>query len=133
MWRFILKIVKRSSVLCIPQVDVARIALPSGKMIPANKFGGDMDTEQHSLQLTPDEEEIQRKARLIWNGILNVEIEDSTDFFECGAGSMDVVRSVFKTAWCKSSSIFLGIFQYIGPMTFPTIKEYLSMALSITG
>ena len=96
-----------------------------------------MDTEQHSLQLTPDEEEIQRKARLIWNGILNVEIEDSTDFFECGAGSMDVVRSVsievFKTAWCKSSSSVFGIFQYIGPMAFPTIKEYLSVALSITG
>ena len=122
MWRFILKIVKQSSVLCIPQVDVARIALPSGKMIPANKFGGDMDTEQHSLQLTPDEEEIQRKARLIWNGVLNVEIEDSTDFFECGAGSMDVVRSVsievFKTAWCKSSSSVFGIVQYVSLMTF---------------
>ena len=136
MWRFILKIVKQSSVICNPQVDVARIALPSGKMIPANKFGGDMDTEQHSLQLTPDEEEIQRKARLIWNGILNVEIEDSTDFFECGAGSMDVVRSVsievYKMAWCKSSSSVFGIVQYVSLMTFPTLKEYLSLALSIT-
>ena len=96
-----------------------------------------MDTEQHSLQLTPDEEEIQRKARLIWNGILNVEIEDSTDFFECGAGSMDVVRSVsievYKMAWCKSSSSVFGIVQYVSLMTFPTLKEYLSLALSITG
>ena len=133
MWQYIIDIFKQSSVIFNSQVDVARIALPSGKMIPANKFGGDMDTEQHSLQLTPDEEEIQRKARLIWNGILNVEIEDSTDFFECGAGSMDVVRSVFKTAWCKSSSRILGIVQYVGPVTFPTLKEYLSLALSITG
>ena len=137
MWQYIIDIFKQSSVIFNSQVDVARIALPSGKMIPANKFGGDMDTEQHSLQLTPDEEEIQRKARLIWNGILNVEIEDSTDFFECGAGSMDVVRSVsievFRTAWCKSSSSVFGIVQYVGPMTFPTLKEYLSLALSITG
>lgn len=74
------------------QVDVARVALPNGRMIPADKFGGDMDAEANTLQLTPEEEEIQRKARLIWSGILNVEIEEATDFFECGAGSMDVVR-----------------------------------------
>lgn len=75
------------------QVDVARIALPSGKMIPASKFGGDMDAaESHTLQLTADEQDMQRKARDIWKGILNVDITDETDFFECGAGSMDVVR-----------------------------------------
>ena len=30
----------------------------------------------------------------MWNGILNIDIELSTDFFKSGAGSMDVVRLV---------------------------------------
>ena len=61
-------------------------------MMQASKFGGDMSAEHHELHLTADEVEIQHKAIKIWKGILNVDIDDSTDFFECGAGSMDVVR-----------------------------------------
>lgn len=73
-------------------MDVERLTLPNGKMIPASKFGGDQDADQGALQLSAEEQEVQTKAKQIWNGILNVEIMDETDFFGCGAGSMDVVR-----------------------------------------
>ena len=81
-----------SRLYSVTQVDVERIALPNGKMMAASKFGGDMSSEHQELQLSADEVDIQTKARGIWKGILNVDIEDSTDFFDCGAGSMDVVR-----------------------------------------
>lgn len=53
-----------------------------------------MESHTHELVLSDDEKEIQRKARAIWKGILNAEIDEETDFFTSGAGSMDVVRSV---------------------------------------
>lgn len=66
-----------------------------GKMIPASKYGADMDGGAGGLELSDDEKSIQSKARLIWQGILNLEkVDDSVDFFSCGAGSMDVVRWV---------------------------------------
>lgn len=42
-----------------------------------------------------DEEKVKiEHVRKIWNAILRIEIEEETDFFACGAGSMDVVRLV---------------------------------------
>lgn len=95
--------------LIFSQVDVERITLPNGRMIPASKFGGDMESDSTSLSLTADEIEIQNKAREIWKSILNVEINDNTDFFECGAGSMDVVR-LGKSLFEKSLTRFCSTF-----------------------
>ena len=62
-----------------------------GQMIPARKWGQDMAVEK--LELTPEEEDMQEKARGVWSAILSGQvIEDGTDFFKCGAGSMDVTR-----------------------------------------
>ena len=60
-------------------------------MIPAWKWG---KTEKHEkLELTPEEEGLQEKIRSIWSGILSGQvIEEHTDFFKSGAGSMDVTR-----------------------------------------
>ena len=33
-------------------------------------------------------------CRLVWKDILKIDINEDTDFFETGAGSMDVVRLV---------------------------------------
>lgn len=30
----------------------------------------------------------------VWQGILNIGVDETTDFFKAGAGSMDVVRCV---------------------------------------
>ncbi|XP_058122396.1 cytosolic 10-formyltetrahydrofolate dehydrogenase [Anopheles ziemanni] len=46
------------------------------------------------LELTEKELESDAILRGIWKAILKVEIEPETDFFACGAGSMDVVRLV---------------------------------------
>lgn len=77
-------------------MDVERIGLPDGRMVPAKKFGGDMSVEHHELHLTEDEKVIVDNARNIWHGILNVDVNEDTNFFDCGAGSMDVVRWVHK-------------------------------------
>lgn len=60
-------------------------------MIPASKWG---KVEKHEkLELTPEEEKLQEKIRTIWSRILSGQIvEEHTDFFQCGAGSMDVTR-----------------------------------------
>ena len=78
--------------VALSQVDVERLSV-GGKMIPASKYGADMDSGSGGLELSDEEKSMQSKARLIWQGILNMEaVEDTTDFFSCGAGSMDVVR-----------------------------------------
>ena len=82
------------AMLTFLKVDVERVVLPSGKMVSASKFGGNMEAGDDSLELTDEEKVICQKAAAIWKGILNVDVDDSTDFFACGAGSMDVVRSV---------------------------------------
>jgi formyltetrahydrofolate dehydrogenase len=60
-------------------------------MIPAAKFGK-MDRNHESLQLTDDEKKMVNVLNVIWEGILNIRVQQSTDFFATGAGSMDVVR-----------------------------------------
>lgn len=42
--------------------------------------------------MTASEKEMLPVLREVWSGILRVDIEDDTDFFASGAGSMDVVR-----------------------------------------
>ncbi|MCG8625511.1 MAG: acyl carrier protein [Proteobacteria bacterium] len=45
------------------------------------------------LEVTPEEEQLQEKIRTIWSGILSGQtIDEHTDFFKSGAGSMDVTR-----------------------------------------
>lgn len=61
-------------------------------MISASKFGANMEDGNDDLELNDDEKSIVDKAKGIWQSILNVDIKDDTDFFACGAGSMDVVR-----------------------------------------
>lgn len=47
------------------------------------------------LILTKEETEHKEQVRNIWEAILKIDIEDDTDFFACGAGSMDVVRYIY--------------------------------------
>ena len=60
-------------------------------MINANKFGKE-DAGESKLELTAEEENMIKELKIVWAGILNIDIEITTDFFKCGAGSMDVVR-----------------------------------------
>lgn len=60
-------------------------------MITANKLGQKSDV-QNNLVLTPEEEKIVNTIKNTWESILNIEVDEDTDFFASGAGSMDVVR-----------------------------------------
>ena len=81
----------KTIILCTPQVLVTQIQFEDGHMIPAWKWG---KAEKHEkLELTPEEEQLQEKIRTIWSGILSGQtIDEHTDFFKSGAGSMDVTR-----------------------------------------
>lgn len=60
-------------------------------MINASKYGVTTETTE-ALQLTEKEQAVGEKIRETWKAILNIEVDDKTDFFKAGAGSMDVVR-----------------------------------------
>lgn len=52
----------------------------------------DQITQQVQIEYTPEERTLIESVKDIWEAILSVDVEDDTDFFACGAGSMDVVR-----------------------------------------
>ncbi|XP_053675989.1 cytosolic 10-formyltetrahydrofolate dehydrogenase [Anopheles nili] len=64
------------------------------KVIPAGQWFEQADSKPVPLELSEKEQEQETVLRGIWKSILKVEIEPETDFFACGAGSMDVVRLV---------------------------------------
>ena len=72
------------------RLNVERLHV-KGKMIPAHKYGK-QDENKKKLELTEDEKAMIPVVREVWSGILKIDIEDDTDFFASGAGSMDVVR-----------------------------------------
>lgn len=72
-------------------VNVQRIKIGT-RTIPASKYG--QKCEDTVIQFTEEELKMVDTVRDIWNSILNTEIDDETDFFACGGGSMDVVRLV---------------------------------------
>ncbi|XP_069694431.1 cytosolic 10-formyltetrahydrofolate dehydrogenase [Periplaneta americana] len=73
-------------------VNIQRLMV-GGRMQPAAKYGS-KDVAREALQLTDDEKLIVSALKSVWKGILNIEVQESTDFFSTGAGSMDVVRLV---------------------------------------
>lgn len=73
-------------------MNVARLSV-DGKMMNASKFGA-ADDAREAIELTEAEKAMEADLRETWKAILNIEIQDDTDFFKAGAGSMDVVRFV---------------------------------------
>ncbi|XP_023584764.1 mitochondrial 10-formyltetrahydrofolate dehydrogenase isoform X3 [Trichechus manatus latirostris] len=73
---------------------VRNLQFEDGKMIPASQYfsAGEMSV----VELTPEEMKVAETIKAIWAGILsNISvIEDSTDFFKSGGGSVDVARLV---------------------------------------
>lgn len=106
-------------------VRVARIKKGS-KMIAASKwFEQSAAGSEEALQLTEAELELQRKLNEMWTAIVKVEVTDDTDFFACGAGSMDVVRLIeevkdeFDVPHLENEALFMN----------PTFAEFLRMVV----
>lgn len=74
-------------------VNVNKLGLESGKMIPAANYGKADETPELG-ELSQDELTVVKKIQSIWESILNTAVEEMTDFFKSGAGSMDVTRLV---------------------------------------
>lgn len=73
-------------------VNVKQI-MRNGRMISASEWFSPK-TEKVVIELTEEERAIEEHLKKIWQSILNVTIDDTTNFFFSGAGSMDVVRLV---------------------------------------
>lgn len=90
------------------------------KMISASKWFEPI-VEKVVLELTDDEQKMVEKLQTIWFSILRTSIDNETDFFASGAGSMDVVRLIeeVKDAFeihLENSTIFMA----------PTFSEFLT-------
>ena len=80
-----------------PQILVTQLQLADGHMIRANTFGQTEKLEK--LVLTGEEAAMMETVRGSWKAILSLSnIEDHTDFFRSGAGSMDVTRYIHSFA-----------------------------------
>lgn len=73
--------------LCVKLLSVA------GKFVKAHEFGEEKE-EEPELELNADESAWVEKVRMVWVGILKTSVDNDTDFFGAGAGSMDVVRLI---------------------------------------
>ncbi|XP_071960536.1 cytosolic 10-formyltetrahydrofolate dehydrogenase-like isoform X2 [Antedon mediterranea] len=74
-------------------LNVKTLILEDGKMIKAEMYG-QAPEEHEKLELTDEEQQMADKVKSIWIGILSSSVENDTDFFKMGAGSMDVARLV---------------------------------------
>ena len=73
--------------LCVKLLSV------DGKFVKAHEFGEEKE-EEPELELSADESAWVDKVRKVWVGILKTSVDNDTDFFGAGAGSMDVVRLI---------------------------------------
>lgn len=73
-------------------VNVKRIKLGSKVILASDYFK--QNVKKDKIDFTADELIKKEVLRTIWNAILKTQIDADTDFFWCGAGSMDVVRLV---------------------------------------
>ncbi|CAN8026289.1 unnamed protein product [Ixodes persulcatus] len=64
----------------------------TGRMTSAAKYG--QADENGDLELSESENALVEQLRGIWKGILRCDVDQETDFFKSGAGSMDVIRLV---------------------------------------
>ena len=72
---------------------VVRLLSVQGKFVKAHEFGQQEEGEEEII-LTGDETSMVERVRKVWASILKISVEDDTDFFGAGAGSMDVVRLI---------------------------------------
>ncbi|CAK9818666.1 Cytosolic 10-formyltetrahydrofolate dehydrogenase [Anthophora quadrimaculata] len=72
-------------------VNVERIKIGT-RTIFASKYG--QKSEDTNIDFTKEEQQSVETLKHIWTGILNIDVDEETDFFASGGGSMDVVRLI---------------------------------------
>lgn len=107
-------------------VKVKRVKKGS-KMIQASQWFTQAGKKVIPLELNAREVEMEEILKGIWKSILKVEIEAETDFFACGAGSMDVVRLVEEVKDAleiplENENLFMA----------PSFQEFLNEVISRT-
>lgn len=100
-------------------VNVARI-MRNGRMIAAQNWFKEI-AQKVILDLSDTEKAIEEHLKDIWKSILKLEIDSQTDFFLCGAGSMDIVCLIEEVKdsfeiHLENATIFMS----------PTFSEFLT-------
>lgn len=112
-------------------VNVKNVQMSDGRMLAAKDLLNPASSE--ALELTPEEVQMEKDLNKVWQGIINRDVNDETDFFKSGAGSMDVVRLVeeikqtikvvIKTDDVYMNTTFGGLMQHIIKVSRGLIKE----------
>ncbi|EZA59493.1 cytosolic 10-formyltetrahydrofolate dehydrogenase isoform X2 [Ooceraea biroi] len=105
-------------------VNVERIKIGT-RTIHASKYGQANDIK--NVEFTEEELKMTDGLRRIWMDILKIDVDDDTDFFASGAGSMDVVRLVEEI-----KDIFGVTLQNTDVFMAPTFKEFATTVVLAT-
>lgn len=89
-------------------INVSKLQIVStGKMIQASAYAS-AEANKPPLVLNDDELKLEEQIKQVWSAILATDsVNKSTDFFQAGAGSMDVVRLVEEVKECAGDSLEL--------------------------
>lgn len=107
------------NLVCVGKFQLGKKLLPGSKFIERNEASQGVA----ALTLTDNEQNFRSILRDIWAGIISVpasDINDSTDFFDAGAGSMDVVRLIEET---KQKAKKSGFFEHALGITADEIQN----------
>lgn len=75
-------------------VNIQRIKRNNKFMNACKYYDQNLNGVGPKIELTEEEHKVKDAIVEIWENILKIDVDDSTDFFASGAGSMDVVRLV---------------------------------------
>ncbi|XP_012059561.1 PREDICTED: cytosolic 10-formyltetrahydrofolate dehydrogenase [Atta cephalotes] len=104
-------------------INVERIKTGT-KTIHASKYGQVNDSQV--VEFTEEELNITNSLRQIWTDILRIDVDEDTDFFASGGGSMDVVRLVEEVKDNFGVSL-----QNIDVFMAPVFKEFATTVILI--
>ncbi|EFN79872.1 10-formyltetrahydrofolate dehydrogenase [Harpegnathos saltator] len=106
-------------------INVERIRIGT-KTIHASKYG-QVDSDNTIVDFTEEELKTTNDLRRIWENILKIDIEDDTDFFASGGGSMDVVRLIEEV-----KNNFKVTLQNINVFMAPTFMDFAKTVVLVS-
>ncbi|KAI1715382.1 formyl transferase domain-containing protein [Ditylenchus destructor] len=105
-------------------VNIDTLKFEDGKVIKASKYGA-TDGAEEKIELNEDEKLLISPLKEAWKAILNMDIDNETNFFDAGATSADLTR-LLEEVNVISGMEFLTCEAYMAP----TFGEFLNVLVS---
>uniref|UniRef100_A0A915CY90 Formyltetrahydrofolate dehydrogenase n=1 Tax=Ditylenchus dipsaci TaxID=166011 RepID=A0A915CY90_9BILA len=103
-------------------VNVENLRFEDGKMIKASHYGSTSGQES-KLELSQEETKLVLPLKEAWKAILNMDIEDDTNFFDAGASSADLTRLLEDVKGISGGAELQNCEAYLAP----TFAEFLNV------